>query len=206
MVTPYAPSASICGHKTSAPTPFRKIPRTISMKYLPAALRSYTGKGRSSARPRRKPVALFFARLPPSSEPAGSLAGSRSWWRAPSLEGLALGLRGSQGSAADGHELLYRLFADRDDAVHRASLSVLAVTDLSPAASPVLQRAALTAADPAASPDVRADSLGLLALSDAAAREALFRKLIAPPCTRAGPGRSGPCARLSTPFHKYANV
>src|SRR5438874_13690859 len=31
--TPYTARQSICGHNTSTPDPFKKIPRTISMKY-----------------------------------------------------------------------------------------------------------------------------------------------------------------------------
>ena len=114
-----------------------------------------------------------------------------SWWRAASLDGLAQGLgvsrqtspagsNGAGGSTALGENLLLTLF-DRPDAdVRRASLRVLAATGLPARAAPLLRRAAATAQAGDEDPAMRADSIGLLALGDPQANEALFKTLIDP--------------------------
>jgi putative membrane-bound dehydrogenase-like protein len=116
---------------------------------------------------------LLLALLRPSS-PASS------WWRAASLDGLAQGLGASAAGANLSQDLLLKLFESSDAPVRRASLRVLAVTGLPSAARPVLLRAAATADDRNLDPVLRADAIGLLALSDPAAHEALFTKLIDP--------------------------
>lgn len=107
---------------------------------------------------------------------SGSAAGS--WWRAATLDGLAQGLGSSQGDF--GQDLLLKLFERSGDDVRRASLAVLSATGLPPRAAPVLQRAAATAVQADRAPAVRADSIGLLALANPAADEALFKQLIDP--------------------------
>jgi len=122
---------------------------------------------------------------------SSSRAGS-SWWRAASLDGLAQGLGGSgqllrrrvsgdsQARANLGQDLLLKLFESSDGEVRRASLRVLAAAGLPPNAAPLLLRAAATAQKGDQDPAVRADSIGLLALGDPAANEALFKNLIDP--------------------------
>lgn len=119
-----------------------------------------------------------------------SNAGS-SWWRAASLDGLAQGLGVSRQTSPPasndvrastnlGGDLLLRVF-DRSDAdVRRAALRVLAATGLPPRAAPLLRRAAATAQARDKDPALRADSIGLLALGDPQANEALFKALIDP--------------------------
>jgi putative heme-binding domain-containing protein len=70
---------------------------------------------------------------------------------------------------------------DRSDAdVRRASLRVLATTGLPPNATPLLKRAAATAQAEDKDPDLRADSIGLLALADPQTNQTLFKTLIDP--------------------------
>jgi putative membrane-bound dehydrogenase-like protein len=107
-----------------------------------------------------------------SASPAGS------WWRAAALEGLAQGLGSRPGDF--GQDLLLQLFERSADEVRRAALAVLSATGLPPRAAPVLRRAAATAAQTDRGPAVRADSIGLLALGDPVANEALFKQLIDP--------------------------
>ena len=111
-----------------------------------------------------------------------------SWWRAASLDGLAQGLGASRQSSSStsnssrslGGDLLLTLF-DRSDAdVRRASLRVLATTGLPPNATPLLKRAAATAQAEDKDPDLRADSIGLLALADPQTNQTLFKTLIDP--------------------------
>jgi putative membrane-bound dehydrogenase-like protein len=109
-----------------------------------------------------------------------------SWWRAATLDGLAQGLGvpvpGSAASGVDlGGDLLLTLFDRSSDAdVRRASLRALASTGLPARAGPSLQRAAATAQAPDRDPALRADSIGLLALSTPQANEALFKTLLDP--------------------------
>jgi putative membrane-bound dehydrogenase-like protein len=120
-----------------------------------------------------------------SASPAGA-----SWWRAAAIDGLAQGFgsnpsrrRGPDDSRAPvdlGQDLLLKLFETPDADVRRASLRGLTATGLPPTAAPLLTRAAAMAQSVERDPALRADSVGLLALSDPAAHETLFRKLIDP--------------------------
>ncbi len=100
-------------------------------------------------------------------------------WRAAALEGLAQGLRGKsvRGVSPDP-----RLLEDTDRAVRRAALQLFRVTGLptGPRFAPIVQRATHTAASPAADPEIRADSLALLALAGPMPYEPLLKKLIDP--------------------------
>jgi putative membrane-bound dehydrogenase-like protein len=103
-----------------------------------------------------------------------------SWWRAASLDGLAQGVGPARQRADLGQDLLLKLFEDADDDVRRGSLRMLGATGLPPNAGPLLRRAAVTALNADRPPALRADAIGLLALGDPAAHEALFKKLIDP--------------------------
>jgi len=114
---------------------------------------------------------------------AGANADSAEWWRAASLEGLALGMRGrATGPAAfgTGQQFLVKLFGSPQASIRRASLRLLEMSGLPPSATPALQQAAAAAIDKNADPDVRADSIGLLAIAGPDKQEALLRKLIDP--------------------------
>lgn len=106
-------------------------------------------------------------------------------WQAASLEGLAQGSRGSRTLGVwkpAQRDALMALFASPAPAVRRASLQLLEVLGLSasPAAKTALQRATTTAEDRTAPPELRADSVALLALADPREREPLFRTLVNP--------------------------
>jgi putative membrane-bound dehydrogenase-like protein len=111
--------------------------------------------------------------------PAGA-----SWWRAASLEGLAQGLGGGAGrrglQSDMGQELVLRTFETSDAEVRHAALRLLSVAGLPPNRTAAIERAAALAANQDADPALRADALGLLALSGAASREALFKQMIDP--------------------------
>ena len=109
-----------------------------------------------------------------------SAAAGSSWWQAATLDGLAQGFGTSPPRIDLGQDLLLKLFESPDAAVRQSSLRVLRATGLPPRAAPVLARAAATAQNAAADPASRADSIGLLALDDPAAHEALFRTLVDP--------------------------
>ncbi len=117
-----------------------------------------------------------------------------SWWRTASLDGLAQGLGGfgqgrgrraagrNEGLAHEnlGQDLLLKLYEGPDADVRHASLRLLAITGLPASAASIIQRSAVTAEQADADPSLRADSIGLLALADAASHEELFKKLIDP--------------------------
>jgi putative membrane-bound dehydrogenase-like protein len=115
---------------------------------------------------------------------------SGSWWQSAALDGLAQGFGSSQsrrrapgdaqGRVDLGQDLLLKLFESPDADVRRASLRGLTATGLPPNAAPLLVRTAVTAQDAGRDPAVRADSIGLLALDNPAAHEALFKNLIEP--------------------------
>ncbi len=111
----------------------------------------------------------------------GAVAGSSAWWRAAALDGLGQRLR-AKAAPPDAPTALLRLFADRDVAVRKAALRLLERTGFpsGAGATAALKRAAGTAADGNEDADLRADSIALLALSEPAANEALFKKLIDP--------------------------
>src|SRR5262249_52494353 len=109
-------------------------------------------------------------------------AAESSWWRAASLEGLTQGL----GGGADrrrlknenlGQELLLNLFETSDGEVRHAAVRLLSVAGLPANPAPAMQRAVALAERSDADPALRADALGLLALSDPASREPLFKQL-----------------------------
>jgi putative heme-binding domain-containing protein len=107
-------------------------------------------------------------------------ARAESWWRAASLDGLAQGL-GMSGTNGDlGQDLLVKLFASEDAEVRRGALRVLSATGLPRTSAPLLARAATDAQSAEQNPALRADSIDLLALSDPAAHETLFKNLVDP--------------------------
>jgi len=125
------------------------------------------------------------------AEAGGAKPPGKEEWRAATLDGLAQGFGSSQvsgrrasgdsGARVDlGQDLLLKLFESPDEEVRRASLRGLTATGLPPDAAPLLVRAAATARTAARDPALRADSIGLLALDDPAAHEALFKQLIDP--------------------------
>src|SRR5260370_16229129 len=92
------------------------------------------------------------------------------WWRAASLEGLALGMRGKAATPAGftaSQTLLLKLFGSSQVTVRRAALRLIDFTGLpsGAAASSAPAHAATTAAGKQAHPEVRADAIGLLALA-----------------------------------------
>jgi putative membrane-bound dehydrogenase-like protein len=108
-----------------------------------------------------------------------------AWWRAASLDGLAEGLRGREAAQLPltaERELLLASFFGQDEAVRGASLNLLRVvgTPRSPALEDAAQQAALLATDGRASPQLRADALRLLALTDPRPYEATIRGAIDP--------------------------
>ena len=117
-----------------------------------------------------------------------------AWWRVASLQGLGGGGRGGRGggggrganrrdpAARDnmGQDLLVKLFEGPDQAIRRASLRMLGSTGLPGNAAPLLKSAAATAERADADPDLRADSIGLLALDDPAAHQAMLKALVSP--------------------------
>jgi putative heme-binding domain-containing protein len=79
-----------------------------------------------------------------------------------------------------GQDLLLKLFETSDGQVRQASLRVLGATGLPPNSGPLIARAAATAESGENDPATRADAIGLIALGDPSAHEALFKKLIDP--------------------------
>lgn len=114
-------------------------------------------------------------------------AADSSWWRAATVDGLAQGFGSRRRAAGDGQaradlgqDLLLKLFESPDADVRRASLRGLTATGLPPHAAAPLRRAAVTAEDASQDPALRADSIGLIALDNPAAHEALFKSLVDP--------------------------
>ncbi len=108
-----------------------------------------------------------------------------AWWRAASLEGLALGMRGKtiqRGSFGTSQVLLLKIFSSPQAPVRRAALRLINITGLptGPATGSAVQRAAATAADQQADADLRADALGLIAIAGPDAHQALLKQLIDP--------------------------
>ena len=103
------------------------------------------------------------------------------WWRTSTLEGLNQGLHAKHGSVSQrGKVLLLELFDKGDVTVRRAALLTLNTTGLpqGSAGGVALQRALKTAGDDKANPDLRADSIGLLALSDTKSHKEFFQSLM----------------------------
>jgi putative membrane-bound dehydrogenase-like protein len=114
---------------------------------------------------------------------ARATGSSAEWWRAASLEGLALGARAS-GPAALGssRQVLLQLFATPQASVRRAALRLIEMGGL-PMGAPAttaLQRASAVVADRNADAGERADAIGLLAIAGPQAHEDLFKQLIDP--------------------------
>ncbi len=108
-----------------------------------------------------------------------TLQSGASWWRTATLEGLAQGLGRTPGETLS-QDLMLKLFAGSDAEVRHAALRALGAAGLPPSAAPLLKQAAATAQAADRDPALRADSIGLLALGDAAKSEDLFKKLIDP--------------------------
>ena len=114
---------------------------------------------------------------------AGNTAANAEWWRAASLDGLALGLRGratGPGAFGSGQQLLLKLFASPQASIRRSSLRLIEMSGLPSNATPALQHAGTVAADRQADPDLRADSISLLAIAGPEKQQALLRQLIDP--------------------------
>src|SRR5262249_14588847 len=97
-----------------------------------------------------------------------------------SLEGLALGLQRKNFHSSAGQDLLVKMFEGSDEPVRRASLRLMGVMGLpeGPALAAAVKRAAATAENRSADPNLRADAIGLLSL--AKPDGAMFKKLIEP--------------------------
>ncbi len=111
----------------------------------------------------------------------GAAQPGAAWWRTASLEGLASGMRsgGRAGQEAQ-RPLLLKIFESPDPAVRRASLQLLDMIGLPAgrAAEDALQRAIAIAQNSAADPELRADQIGLLAVTGSQPRQEMFQSLI----------------------------
>jgi putative membrane-bound dehydrogenase-like protein len=120
-----------------------------------------------------------------------------AWWREASLQGLAQGFGGGRGGGGRGgggragrgesgsrenlgQDLLVKLFEGPDKNIRRAALRLLGATGLPANSAARLKTAAATAQQPDADPDLRADSIGMLALEDPAPHEAMLKGLVDP--------------------------
>jgi putative membrane-bound dehydrogenase-like protein len=134
----------------------------------------------------RSVSAVIGARQQPSEIEAllGKISAAdtgRAWWQASSLDGLTQGIRIKRGSISPkGKTLLLDLFERGEASVRHAALQTLQIVGLPSGNSAALaiQRAKLVAADHKANPDLRADSLGLLALSNPESHKQIFESLI----------------------------
>lgn len=107
--------------------------------------------------------------------------GSNGEWRAAALEGLAAGVRGKGASVPDDlKRRLLRLFEERNPGVRRGALRVLQEAGLTRDSDTlaVVRRAAKTATDRGADAELRADAIGLLAISDVASHRATLEHLV----------------------------
>ncbi|MBZ5595042.1 MAG: c-type cytochrome [Acidobacteriia bacterium] len=107
------------------------------------------------------------------------------WWRAASLEGLTLGLKGrATGPEVFGSSqpLLLKLFESPQAPVRRAALRLMEISGLpaGAASTSALRHAAAIAGDRQADTAARADAIGLLAIAGPEAHEALLKQLIDP--------------------------
>jgi len=110
-------------------------------------------------------------------------ASDAAWWRAASLDGLALGLKASQPAAlGSSRQVLLNLFATPQASVRRATLRLIEMSGLPPGppAAAALQRASVLVADRSVDAGERADAIGLLAIAGPQTHEALFKQLIDP--------------------------
>jgi putative heme-binding domain-containing protein len=102
-----------------------------------------------------------------------------AWWRTNSLEGLTQGIRTRRGSISQkGKTVLVGLFERGDAPVRHAALQALQIAGLPSGAASAIERAARIAMDDRSNPGLRADSLGLLALSNPEKHQQIFASLI----------------------------
>ncbi len=99
-----------------------------------------------------------------------------TWSRAAALEGIASGMKQAVASARV-QQLLISLYQSPEASIRRPALRLLETNGLPSANQPLLAKAAALAGDANAPDAARADALGLLAISGAAANRALFEKL-----------------------------
>jgi len=111
-----------------------------------------------------------------------SVASGKAWWGAASLEGLNTGMRGRRVAAGRREqEMLLRIFEAAAAPVRRAALRSLEIVGLpSDLAAPSRERALALARENQADADLRADSIGLLALAGPERNRELFQSLIEP--------------------------
>jgi putative heme-binding domain-containing protein len=110
---------------------------------------------------------------------ASGPAPDSGWWRAAALEGLASGLRFHRARLTP-LPVLLKLYQDQDPRVRQAALKLLDISGLPRGADAVLRQAAESAVDPSQPGGLRADAVGLLALSPSGQPAAFYRKLIDP--------------------------
>jgi putative heme-binding domain-containing protein len=109
--------------------------------------------------------------------------GSSGEWRAAALEGLATGFRGQgQPIPDDIKERLLNLFEERDPDLRRSALHVLQAAGLKGGNETLaaVRRAEQVANDRNADTELRADAIGLLAISDVGAHRATLERLVTP--------------------------
>ena len=114
---------------------------------------------------------------------ARSTEDSASWWRTASLEGLSQGLRGrafAPGSLRASQQTLLKIFSGPEITVRRAALRLLGITGLAAGGERELASALSAVSDDQTDPDLRADSIGLLALAGPQPHEGLLKKLVDP--------------------------
>jgi putative heme-binding domain-containing protein len=133
----------------------------------------------------RQAAAVIGARRRPAemqSVLSAVSADSASDRRVATLEGLAAGLRSSDGAVAPAVEgQLVRMFEQGDPAVRHAALQVLQRVGVrGPQATAAVRRAEAIIGDASADAELRADSIGFLALSGPAPRRAMLEGLIQP--------------------------
>jgi putative membrane-bound dehydrogenase-like protein len=136
----------------------------------------------------RKQPAEIEAAVAAIARPAQPTA---DWWRVAALEGLATGLRGgnrrgqAMGASREprisvprAQQTLLVLFESAGAPVRRAALHVLELAGLPAQAQALLKRAEASAQDRKADPELRADSIGLLALARPEDRRAMLEGLV----------------------------
>ena len=112
------------------------------------------------------------------SGPAGG-----SWWESASLAGLNTGMRGKTSKISNQTRgLLVTIFETASPEVRHAALRLLEMTRLpsGPDADKLLRRSTAIVRDPKADSDLRADSIGILALADPERNAPHFESLIEP--------------------------
>jgi putative membrane-bound dehydrogenase-like protein len=149
--------------------------RLLALAIRKSAPASFFRQAASIVGARRHPAEML-----PLLQSVGNGSGE---WRVAALEGMAAGMRGKAVSVPVAVERqLVRLFEQRAPEVRRAALHVLERLQISknPETLAAIRRAEKPANDSSADAELRADSIGLLALSDPASRRAAFERLIVP--------------------------